>query len=142
VRDIPKWLKVLAKLNLYFKLDLASSSFLSTWSYVINSSCLFFSVLPACPSLLLSVLSLLLFLLSVLSLLVIIRLGRSFLCKILNSTFCKNLFFSTSAQPQLLEVENPKDVDIVCWTTLHLVFFFIFFSFHSFFLNNYIIERI
>jgi hypothetical protein len=64
--------------------------------------------------------------------LVIDRLVRLFLCKELSSTSVK-LFFSVSAQPQLLEVGSPEDIGIVSRTPLHIVFLFDFFSLLSFF---------
>jgi hypothetical protein len=64
--------------------------------------------------------------------LVIDRLGCPFLCNRPSSTSVK-LFFSVSAQPQLLEVESPGDVGILNRIPLHLMFLFdLFFSFLSF----------
>jgi hypothetical protein len=54
------------------------------------------------------------------------RFGSIFLYKGPSSTSVK-LFFSVSAQPQLLEVGSPGDVNILSRTPLHLVFLFDFF---------------
>jgi hypothetical protein len=60
------------------------------------------------------------------------RLDSPFVCKGLSSISVK-LFFSVSAQPQLLEIESFRDMDIVSRTLLHLVFLFdLFFYFLSF----------
>jgi hypothetical protein len=56
------------------------------------------------------------------------RLDSPFLCKELSYTNVK-LFFSVSAQPQLLEVGSLENVGILSRTSLHLVFLFdLFFS--------------
>jgi hypothetical protein len=69
------------------------------------------------------------------------RLGSSFLCKWPNYTSIK-LFFSITAQPQLLEVRSPGDVDIVSRTLLYLAFLFdLFFSFLSFLWLLYFCEN-
>jgi hypothetical protein len=58
------------------------------------------------------------------------RLGNPFLCKGPSSTSVK-ILFNISAQPQLLEVEGPRDVGIVK-TEIHYIlcscFIFTFFS--------------
>jgi hypothetical protein len=59
------------------------------------------------------------------------RLSSPFLCKWPSSISVK-LFFSVSAQPQLLEVENLGDVRILSRTPLHLLFLFDPFFFLSF----------
>jgi hypothetical protein len=59
-------------------------------------------------------------------------LDSPFLCKGSNSTSVK-LFFSVSAQPQLLEVGSPRDIGIVSRILLHLVLLFdLLFYFLSF----------
>jgi hypothetical protein len=70
--------------------------------------------------------------------LIIDRLGNPFLCKGLSSTSVK-LFFSISAQPQLLEVESSENVGIVSRILLYFMFLFDLFSC---FFDYYILVRI
>jgi hypothetical protein len=75
-----------------------------------------------------------LFIFSVLSLSITNRFDNSFSFKGSSSTSIRYFILSISAQPQLLKIESPGDVDIVGRTPLYLTFLFDL----SFFLSHYI----
>jgi hypothetical protein len=69
------------------------------------------------------------------------RLGNPFLCKGPSSTSVK-IIFNISAQPQLLEVEGPRDVGIVKAELHYILCSCFIFTFFSHFFDFYILVRI
>jgi hypothetical protein len=125
---------ILVKPKFYFKLNLVSPHSPNLTLHY-QHFLLLYSVLSL--TFLLSVFVTPFFILSVLSLFVTVCLSNHFYIRD-RILYFVNTFFSVLTQLQLLEVESPREVWVVCWTSLYFVLLFDFF----FLFNYYILVRV